>query len=93
MADGDADGPKPVGDICDFGGNGDTAGGTEKGDSKNKESGSDAKPAPEGYRYCTTCDAGPWEVGNNEAGRRIVDYHVGLGHDVVECNERGVVKE
>ena len=87
-------GPKPAGNIGDFGGSDGQSSETKKGNSKNKKgTGPDAKPASKGYRYCTTCDAGPWEVGNSDTGRGIVDYHIGRGCDVVECNERGVVKE
>ena len=88
--DGDG-GSEPAGNIGDFGGSDGQSSETKKDDSKNKKgTGPDAKPAPEGYRYCTTCDAGPWDVGNSKTGRDMVDYHVGLEHDVVECNERGV---
>ena len=79
-------GSKPAENIGDFGGSD-----GQSSETKNKKgTGSDAKPASKGYRYCTTCDAGPWEVGNSKTGRDMVDYHVGLEHDVVECNERGV---
>ena len=88
--DGNGD-PESAGNIGDFGGNDGPTSGTKKDNSKNKKgTGPDAKPAPEGYRYCTTCDAGPWEVGNSKTGRDIVDYHTGRGCEVVECNERGV---
>ena len=46
----------------------------------------------EGYRYCTSCKAGPWEV-NNKNGKRVVEYHTKRGCDVRECNERGALKE
>ena len=91
--DGDG-GSEPAGNIGDFGGSDGQSSETKKGDSKNKKgTGPDAKPAPEGYRYCTTCDAGPWEVGNSKTGRDIVDYHAERGCDVVECNEMGIVEK
>ena len=92
----DVDGdPKPAGNIGDFGG---SDGSTERNQKRQfqkqeRDRFLTQSRAPEGYRYCTTCDAGPWEVGNSDTGRGIVDYHIGLGCDVVECNERGVVKE
>ena len=87
-------GSKPAGNIGDFGGSDGQSSETKKSRPKNKkETVPDAKPAQEGYRYCTTCDAGPWDVGNSKTGRDMVDYHVRLEHDVVECNERGAVKE
>ena len=86
--------PELTGNIDDFGDDNGSPGETKKSKPKNKkETVPDAKPAQEGYRYCTTCDAGPWEVGNSKTGRGIVDYHIGRGCDVVECNERGAVKE
>ena len=91
--DGNGD-SEPAGNIGDFGGNDGPPSGTKKDNSKNKKgTGHDTKPAPEGYRYCTTCDAGPWEVGNSKTGRNIVDYHTGRGCDVVECNEMGIVEK
>ncbi len=91
--DGNGD-PEPAGSIGGFGGNDGPPSGAKKDNSKNKKgTGPDAKPAPEGYRYCTTCDAGPWEVGNSKTGRDIVDYHTGRGCNVVECNERGIVEK
>ena len=84
------DEPESTRNIDDFGDDNSSPGETKKSKPKNKkETVTDAKSAQEGYRYCTTCDAGPWEVGNSKTGRDIVDYHVGLGHDVVECNEMG----
>ena len=91
--DGDG-GSEPAGNVGDFGGNDGPTSGTKKDNSKKKKgTGPDAKPALDGYRYCVSCDAGPWEVGNSDTGRGIVDYHIGRGCDVVECSERGVVKE
>ena len=88
------DEPESTRNIDDFGDDKGSPDETKKGKPKNKKgTGSDAKPEQDGYRYCTTCDAGPWEVGNSKTGMDMVDYHVDLEHDVVECNERGAVKE
>ena len=84
--------PESTGNIDDFGDDKGSQDETKKSKPKNKkETVPDAKSAQDGYRYCTTCDAGPWDVGNSKTGRDIVDYHVGLKHDVVECNEMGIV--
>ena len=85
-------GSESIGNIDDFGDDKGSQDETKKSKPKNKkETVPDAKPAQDGYRYCTTCDAGPWEVGNSKTGKDMVDYHVGLEHDVVECNEMGIV--